>query len=149
MRRHPNTYELHCLCGGGPIPAVDPWLTKVADFNLDVYAEILALVDAIRRFGRELTDPESHPVVTSKFDMHALRRTPPSNTAPFADSPPVIRILYAFCRNELGTHVAVVLLGGDKTDLGNRWYPPNIAEAERRLLIYGGQKQLKPMRRQR
>ena len=66
---------------------------RVADFNLDVYAEILALVDAIRRFGRELTDPESHPVVTSKFDMHALRRTPPNDTAPFADSPPVIRIL--------------------------------------------------------
>ena len=130
-------------------PAVDAWLTKVEVIDLDVYAEILALIDAIQQFGRELSDPESHPVVTAKFDMHALRRTPPSTTAPYADGPPVIRVLYAFCRSAAGTQVAVVLLGGDKTDLGNRWYPPNIAEAERRLLIYAGQHQLTPMRRQR
>ena len=130
-------------------PAVGVWLTKVEEIDLDIYAEILALIDAIQRFGRELSDPESHPVVTSKFDMHALRRTPPSTTAPFADGPPVIRVLYAFCRRASGTQVAVVLLGGDKTDLGNRWYPPKIATAETRLLIYAGQHQLTPMRRQR
>lgn len=26
-----------------------------------------------------------------------------------------------------------MLLGGDKTDLGNDWYPVNLAEAEHRL----------------
>jgi hypothetical protein len=56
--------------------------------------------------------------------MHALRRTPPSATTPYADRPPVLRVLYAYCRRPSGELVAVVLIGGDKTDLGNRWYPP-------------------------
>jgi hypothetical protein len=32
--------------------------------------------------------------------------------------------------------VAVILLGGDKTELGNRWYPANLNEAEHRLDQY-------------
>ncbi len=35
--------------------------------------------------------------------------------------------------------MAVVLVGGDKTTLGNLWYPPHIAEAEIRLEQYGRQ----------
>jgi hypothetical protein len=128
-------------------PDVDRWLIEVEQFDLDVYAEIVALIDAVQRFGRNLGDPESHPVVTSKFDMHALRRTPPSSMAPYADGPPVIRVLYAFCRQQSGNPVVVVLLGGDKTELGNRWYPSNIAEAERRLQIHAGQRRLTPLRR--
>ena len=128
-------------------PDVDRWLTRVAQFDLDVYAEIVALIDALQTYGRHLGDPESHPAVTSPFDMHALRRTPPSATTPYADGPPVIRILYAFCRRRSGDQVALVLLGGDKTELGNRWYPPNIAEAQRRLLIHAGQHRLTPLRR--
>jgi hypothetical protein len=34
---------------------------------------------------------------------------------------------------------AVLLLGGDKADLGNRWYPTNLAEAERRLTVFAAQ----------
>lgn len=128
-------------------PDVDRWLTRVEQFDLDVYAEIVALIDALGTYGRDLGDPESHPAVTSTFDMHALRRTPPSTTAPYADGPPVIRVLYAYCRRPSGDQVAVVLVGGDKTELGNRWYPPNIAEAQRRLLIYAGQHHLTPLRR--
>lgn len=128
-------------------PDVDRWLTKVEQYDLDVFGEVLALIDALQSMGRELSDPESHPAVTSKFDMHALRRTPPSSAAPYADGPPIIRILYAFCRRASGEPVAIVLVGGDKTDLGNRWYPPNIVEAERRLLIYAGQHNLTPLRR--
>ena len=128
-------------------PDVHRWLTRVEEFDLDVYAEIIALIDALQSFGRELADPESHPAVTSRFDMHALRRTPPSATAPYAEGPPVIRVLYAFCRRASGEPVAVVLIGGDKTYLGNRWYPPNIVEAERRLLIYAGQHHLTPLDR--
>ena len=128
-------------------PDVDRWLNRVAQFDLDVYAEIIALIDALQSYGRELGDPESHPAVTSKFDMHALRRTPPSATAPYADGAPVIRVLYAYCRNSTGELVAVVLIGGDKTGLGNRWYPPNVIEAERRLLIYAGQHRFTPLRR--
>ena len=128
-------------------PDVDRWLTRVEHFDLDVFAEILALIEALQSFGRDLGDPESHPAVTSQFDMHALRRTPPSATVPYADRPPVIRVLYAFCRRPSGDQVGVVLLGGDKTELANRWYPPNIAEAERRLLTYAGQHHLTPLRR--
>jgi hypothetical protein len=68
--------------------------------------------------------------------MHALRRTPPSEAAPYATGPPVLRILYAVCRNATGDEVAVVLLGGDKTTLGNTWYPVNVSEAEARLDSY-------------
>jgi hypothetical protein len=131
-------------------PDVDLWLAQVQLFDVDVYVEVVALIDAVRSLGRSLGDPESHPVVTSKHDMHALRRTPPSATAPYADRPPVIRILYAFCRRTIqGETIAVVLIGGDKTVEGNRWYPPNIAEAERRLLIYSGQHKLTPLTRKR
>ena len=68
--------------------------------------------------------------------MHALRRTPPSEAAPYATSPPVLRILYAICTTTPGNEVAVALLGGDKTVLGNNWYPANLAEAEHRLEQY-------------
>lgn len=71
--------------------------------------------------------------MTSRYDMYALRRTPPSQAAPYAVGPPVLRILYAICRNAAGLEVALVLLGGDKTALGNHWYPVNLSEAEGRL----------------
>ena len=38
-----------------------------------------------------------------------------------------IRVLFAFDSNRN----AVMLVGGDKTGKWNRWYPPNIALAER------------------
>ena len=38
-----------------------------------------------------------------------------------------------------GAEVAVVLLGGDKTALGNNWYPANLTEAEARLDQYARQ----------
>lgn len=44
-----------------------------------------------------------------------------------------LRVLYAYCFDSNGEDVAVVLLGGDKTRLGNLWYPPNISEAQNRL----------------
>jgi hypothetical protein len=47
----------------------------------------------------------------------------------------VLRVLYGFCR--AGAHeMAVVLVGGDKTTLGSRWYPPHVAEAQLRLDQY-------------
>ena len=99
----------------------------------------MALLTALEEHGRGLDDErrdESHPVVTSRYDLHALRRTPPSEAAPYATGPPVLRILYAVCRSTAGTEVAVVLLGGDKTALGNNWYPVNRTEAESRLDNY-------------
>ena len=117
-------------------PLFERWLEELAEEDEEIFGEVMGLLTALELYGRVLGDEqreESHPVVTSRFDMHALRRTPPSQAAPYADSPPVLRILYAIGRTSAGTEVAVVLLGGDKTTLGNTWYPANLSEAEHRL----------------
>lgn len=119
-------------------PLFERWLAELAEADEEIFGEVMALLTALETHGRDLDDErreESHPVVTSRYDMHALRRTPPSEAAPYADRPPVLRILYAICRNE----VAVVLLGGDKTALGSNWYPANLTEAEARLDQYARQ----------
>ena len=120
-------------------PLFERWLTELADANEEVFGEVMALLTALEEHGRDLDDEEreeSHPVVTSRYDMHALRRTPPCEAAPYAVGPPVLRILYAICRTTSGDERAVVLLGGDKTTLGNQWYPVHVNEAEARLDSY-------------
>lgn len=120
-------------------PVFEAWLMELAESDEEVFGEVMALLTALEVHGRDLDDEsreESHPVVTSRFDMHALRRTPPSEAAPFADRPPVLRILYATCRTTTGDEAAIALLGGDKTALGSRWYPANLNEAEFRLDQY-------------
>lgn len=117
-------------------PLLERWLLELAESDEEIFGEVMALLTALETHGRDLDDErreESHPVVTSRYDMHALRRTPPSEAAPYADRPPVLRILYAICRGPDRGEVAVVLLGGDKTALGNSWYPANLTEAEARL----------------
>lgn len=99
----------------------------------------MALLVALEQHGRELDDEareESHPIVTARYDLHALRRTPPTQSTPYATGPPVLRIIYGYCTSPDATDVAVVLTGGDKTTLGNLWYRPNIAEAQTRLEQY-------------
>jgi len=120
-------------------PLFERWLVELADADEEIFGEVMALLTALEVHGRELDDErreESHPVVTSRYDMHALRRSPPSEAAPYATGPPVLRILYAICRKATGDEVAVVLLGGNKTTLGNNWYPVNVNEAEARLDSY-------------
>jgi hypothetical protein len=120
-------------------PLFERWLAELADTDEEVFGEVMALLTALESHGRDLDDEsreESHPVVTSRYDMHTLRRTPPSEAAPYAVGPPVLRILYAICRTFGRAEVAVVLLGGDKTALGNNWYPVNLNEAEARLDSY-------------
>jgi len=115
------------------------WLSELAEADEEVFGEVMALLTALEVHGRDLEDErrdESHPVVTSRFDMHALRRTPPTQSTPYARAPPVLRILYAHFADPAGADIAVVLIGGDKTSLGNHWYPPKIAEAEQRLEQY-------------
>lgn len=113
-------------------PRCQDWLNEVAEVDLDVFGEITALITALEEFGRQLGDPISHPVVTSRFDLHALRRTPATEVTPFATQPPVLRLLYGYALSR-EEQVAVLLLGGDKTNLGSHWYRPNIATAEHRL----------------
>lgn len=120
-------------------PLFERWLAELADADEEIFGEVMALLTALEQHGRELDDErreESHPVVTSRYDMHALRRTPPSEATPYAEGPPVLRILYAICRTSDGGEVAVDMLGGDKTVLGNSWYPVNLHEAEARLDSY-------------
>lgn len=114
-------------------------LVGLAESDEEIFGEVMALLTALENHGRDLDDEdreESHPVVTSRYDMYALRRTPPSEAAPYAAGPPVLRILYAICRTTSGNERAVVLLGGDKTTLGNQWYPVSLNEAEARLDNY-------------
>ena len=87
----------------------------------------MALIGALERYGRSLEGEETSPIVSSKYDMHELRRTPPSATLPYADEPPVIRILYAFCRRRGDNPIAVILLGGDSSDRPEDWYRSNVA----------------------
>jgi len=120
-------------------PLFEQWLAELAGADEEIFGEVMALLTALEEHGRDLDDERwegSHPVVTSRFDMHALRRTPPSEAAPHAVGPPVLRILYAICETVAGAEVAVVLVGGDKTALGNHFYPVNLNEAEARLDNY-------------
>ncbi len=139
-------YVFCCICGkvhgvdNFLHPLFDSWLRSLSgkgtDDGLDwweVRAEIAALLMALETYGRSLGDPECHEVVSTRLDMHALRRTPPTSTTPYAVGPPVLRILFAFVADDEGEEAAVVLIGGDKTELGNRWYPPHVTRAEERL----------------
>ena len=138
-------------------PRFDSWLTSQSA-DLDLYGELIALITALEDLGAELLVgyDECHPVVTSPY-LYALRRTPPTTTTPYATNPPVIRMLFGLVvptsneqtSNDTGDtasqdagigsssgETAVMVVGGDKTTLGNLWYPPHIAEAHKRLREY-------------
>jgi hypothetical protein len=120
-------------------PSFERWLTELAEADDEVFGEVMALLTALEEHGRDLEGEardESHPIVTARYDLHALRRTPPTQSTPYASGPPVLRIVYGYYRDKAGNEVAVALVGGDKTTLGNHWYPPHIAEAEQRLDQY-------------
>jgi hypothetical protein len=109
----------------------------------DIAGEITMLLDALETHGHDIegeaTDDPSHPVVTSRYQMFALRRTPPTTHTPYADRPPVIRIPYVwFLDKETSAEVAVVMLMGDKATQGSHWYPKQV-EAIETLLIPGWQ----------
>lgn len=132
-------------------PQAAAWLRQLAEQDEEVIGEVVALLTALEIHGRDLVDDrreESHRVATSPYDLHALRRTPPTEATPYAISPPVIRILYCFCIDG-GDEIALVLIGGDKTTKGNRWYPPAIAEAHARIREYMTKyPSIKPLRKQ-
>ncbi len=72
-------------------------------------------------------------MVSARYDIHAPRRTPPTITTPYANAAPVLRVLFGFVVDDAGNEAAAVLIGVDKTILGNRWYPPNVQQAQERL----------------
>ena len=92
--------------------------------------DLLGLEDFGHGIEGYQTEDASHPIVTSRFQMFALRRTPPTVHTPYADEPPVLRIPYVwFDRAERG-EVAVVMLIGDKTKRGSDWYPSTVRQIE-------------------
>ena len=106
--------------------------------SYDVAAEIAAPVDILNDKGHAIEgeDPgdPSHPIVISRFQMFALRRTPPTSATPYATGPPVLRIPYVWFDAPNATEVAVVMMIGDKTALGNRWYPHTVTRIESQLI---------------
>ena len=123
-------------------PRFDTWLSSQS-VDLDIYGELIALITALEDLGADLLAgyDECHPVVRSPY-LYALRRTPPTTTTPYATNPPVIRMLFGLVvdvsgiEDVSGSETAVMVVGGDKTTLGNLWYPPHIAEAHQRLRDY-------------
>ena len=105
---------------------------------MEIAGEVTSLLVALEDHGHDLegeaSDDPSHPVVTSRFHMFALRRTPPTTYTPYADAPPVIRIPYVWFLDPANEELAVVMLLGDKTALGNFWYPTRVNEIETRLI---------------
>ncbi|MDA8358039.1 MAG: hypothetical protein M0Z95_17505 [Actinomycetota bacterium] len=120
-------------------PLFRRWFVDLCRATEEVAGDVMALLTALEQSGTALGDPESHPVVTSPSRLRALRRTPPTKETPYATTPPMIRVLYGFVTDSAQLR-AVALLGGDKTELGSRWYPPNVAEAERRLVTLSGRR---------
>ncbi|MXW57212.1 MAG: hypothetical protein F4X68_01520 [Acidimicrobiia bacterium] len=119
-------------------PLFNAWLKELAgaDQLQDVFGEVMALISALENHGRDLEGDESHPVTSTQYDLHALRRNPPTETTPYAAGPPVLRLLYGYVRHHTGHEIheiAVLAIGGDKTRLGNDWYPANITQAEVRI----------------
>lgn len=113
-------------------PRFQDWLGRLSEANIEVFGEVMALITSLEEYGRQLGDPYSHPLVSSAYDLHALRRTPPTEVTPYATGKPVLRIIYGYAISPTEL-VAVLLVGGDKAALGNHWYPPNITTAEERL----------------
>ena len=101
---------------------------------MDLFGEVSALLLALEDYGHgiegEQPDDASHLIVTSMYETFALRRTPPSRFTPYAASKPVLRIPYVWFQGPGGEELAVVMLAGDKSDLGNAWYPSIVAQID-------------------
>jgi hypothetical protein len=118
-------------------PKFASWLEQLASQDLEIFGEVMALIGALETYGKDLENTdESHPIKSSKVNLHALRRTPPSFTTPYATGNPVLRLIYGYSQGTDGQTEAVLLIGGDKSNLGNLWYPPHVAEAETRLQVH-------------
>jgi hypothetical protein len=102
--------------------------------TIEIGGEVSGLLLALESRGREIERSDiSHPIIIARYDIHALRRTPPNEVCPYADKPPVIRIFYAwFVDSDSGVEFAVVFEMGDKSlsAVPNHWYAPIISRIE-------------------
>jgi hypothetical protein len=104
------------------------------DDTIEIAGEISGLLTALESRGHLIERSDiSHPVNSARYDIHALRRTPPNEICPYAEGPPVIRIFYAwFTDLASGGEVAVLFEMGDKSlsTTPNQWYVPIINRIE-------------------
>ncbi|MDY7106773.1 MAG: hypothetical protein S0880_36825 [Actinomycetota bacterium] len=120
-------------------------LETLAATDISAFSDVVNLVKALDGYGHEIEGDDhasdlSHPIVSSRLDLWALRRTPPTWAAPDAAGPPVLRIPYVWMSDERGREYALVLFIGDKTDLGNAWYPRAVTRIEGTMIpVWEGQ----------
>lgn len=123
-------------------PLFERCLAALAEGDEEIFGEVMALLTALEIHGRELDDEqceESHPL--SPLGSTCMRSGAPHlrKQRPTQRHRPCSASSTRSARLPPGDEVAVALLGGDKTVLGNNWYPANLAEAEHRLEQYGRQ----------
>jgi hypothetical protein len=71
------------------VPKFARWLTSLASEDQEVFGEVMALINALEIHGKDLENThESHPVESSKLNLHALRRTPPPSPPPTPPATP-------------------------------------------------------------
>lgn len=101
-------------------PDVEAQILQFAESDPDLCDEITARIDMLEEMGPALGRPIVDRIKgSSVHKMKELR----------ADS---IRILFVFDPRSRG----ILLVMGDKRGEWKSWYPPAIAEAERRLAIW-------------
>lgn len=114
-------------------------IANASDEARELLADISQLIEALENNGKGIEGHEhgdpSHPIIASNFMTFALRRTPPTYFTPLANDPPVLRIPYVwFADIHTGKDLAVMMLIGDKTNLGNEWYQPIVKRIETLLI---------------
>jgi len=121
-------------------PEFEQQFIKLQSSDRGIFLDIAILVSGLESHGRLLegedhpNDP-SHPIVTSRYDLWALRRTPPTWITPDSpNSPPVLRVPYQWFADRAGEHYVVVWFIGDKTELQNAWYPSAVRKIENDLM---------------
>ncbi len=113
-----------------------------SDEQFELFGDVTALLNALEEYGHAIEednhhpDAISHPIVTSRFQTFALRRTPPTTVTPYAYAPPVLRIPYVwFIDQATGEEIAVVMLMGDKAESGNDWYPVAVNQIDKASMV--------------
>lgn len=114
------------------------------DLLSDVFGEVSALLQALEDHGRAIEGDEphdaSHRVMSSRYELFALRRTPATTVTPYALGEPVVRIMYSWCEEADGAESAVVWLMGDKTELGNDRYRGVVPRIEGTMILQWNQR---------
>ncbi len=116
-------------------------LAATSDQALEWFSDVQSLLNALETHGHGVESENhvrsaiSHPIVTSRYQTFALRRTPPTAATPTSIGPPILRVPYVWFNDEtLRQPLAVVMLIGDKSKLGNDWYPQIVQRIDNSMI---------------